>query len=121
MQKKFRSGLFRQPRYGAVIVLVTLLIISNAPTASAQRLLGLDISAYQGNVSTTSWDTLKRPTTQQVGGVFGDGRDFVIIRSSRGGTSGEDHRQGAYPSGNNTLFYGSERYDDPYFVQNINR
>ena len=56
-----------------------------------------------------------------MGGVFGDGRDFVIIRSSRGGTSGEDHRQGGYPSGNNTLYYGSERYDDPYFVQNINR
>ncbi|HEX4412214.1 MAG TPA: GH25 family lysozyme [Lacipirellulaceae bacterium] len=90
-------------------------------TARAQRLLGLDVSAYQGNISTTSWDTLKRPTTQQVGGVLGDGRDFVIIRSSRGGTTGEDHRQGGYPSGNNALFSASERYDDPYFVQNINR
>ncbi len=105
-------------RSAAMGVAVVLLI---GEIAHAQRLLGLDVSAYQGNISTTSWATLKRPTNQQVGGVFGDGRDFVIIRSSRGGTSGEDHRQGGYPSGNNTLYYGSERYDDPYFVQNINR
>ncbi len=103
----------------AVCCLSTTLLFPNF--AHAQRLLGLDVSAYQGNISTTSWATFKRPTTQQVGGVFGDGRDFVIIRSSRGGTSGEDHRQGGYPSGNNSLYYGSERYDDPYFVQNINR
>jgi autotransporter-associated beta strand protein len=87
----------------------------------AQRLLGLDVSAHQGTISTTEWATLKRPTNQQVGGVFGDGRDFVIIRSSRGGTTGEDHRQGGYPSGNNTFFNQSERYDDPYFIQNITR
>src|SRR6266567_5630858 len=59
-------------------------------------------------------------TNQQAGGIFGDGRDFVMIRSSRGGTTGEDHRQGGYPSGNNTLYYASQRYDDPYYVQNIN-
>src|SRR3954469_23622923 len=87
----------------------------------AQRLLGLDVSAYQGEITATEWNTFKRPTNQQVGGVLGDGRDFVLIRSSRGGTTGEDHRQGAYPSGNNTFFSQSERYDDPYFVQNITR
>jgi autotransporter-associated beta strand protein len=89
--------------------------------AVAQRLLGLDVSAHQGEITTTEWATLKRPTNQRVGGVFGDGRDFVIIRSSRGGTTGEDHRQGGYPSGNNTYFTQAERYDDPYFVQNITR
>src|SRR3954452_12878213 len=87
----------------------------------AQRLLGLDVSAYQGEITTAEWDTFKRPMSQQVGGISGDGRDFVIIRSSRGGTTGEDHRQGAYPSGNNTFFTQSERYDDAYFVQNITR
>src|SRR3954452_3921869 len=87
----------------------------------AQRLLGLDVSAYQGEITTAEWDTFKRPMSQQVGGISGDGRDFVIIRSSRGGTTGEDHRQGAYPSGNNTFFSQSERYDDAYFVQNITR
>ena len=90
----------------------------------AQRLLGLDVSAHQAEITVTEWDTLKRPTNQQVGGVFGDGRDFVIIRSSRGGTTGYDHRQGGYPSSspdNNNAFTLSERYDDPYFVQNITR
>jgi autotransporter-associated beta strand protein len=86
--------------------------------------LGLDVSAHQADITTTEWATLKRPTNQQVGGVFGDGRDFVIIRSSRGGTTGYDHRQGGYPSSspdNNDAFTLSERYDDPYFVQNITR
>src|SRR5262245_56762352 len=95
-------------------------LVSSSP-ALAQRLLGLDVSAHQGDISTAEWATLKRPTNQQVGGVFGDGRDFVIIRSSRGGTTGYDHRQGGYPSGNNTKYTASERYGDPYFVQNITR
>lgn len=98
----------------------TTMLTATAPVMS-QRLLGLDVSAHQAEITTTEWATLKRPTNQQVGGVFGDGRDFVIIRSSRGGTTGEDHRQGGYPSGNNTFFNQSERYDDPYFIQNITR
>ncbi len=91
-------------------------------SASAQQLrsLGIDVSTYQGNITVANWATLKRATNQQAGGIFGDGRDFVMIRSSRGGTTGEDHRQGGYPSGNNTLYYASQRYDDPYYVQNIN-
>src|SRR6266850_6245249 len=96
-------------------------MLAAANPSKAQRLLGLDVSAHQADISTTEWATLKRPTNQQVGGVFGDGRDFVIIRSSRGGTTGYDHRQGGYPSGNSTAFTQSERYDDPYFVQNITR
>src|SRR5262245_19746008 len=91
------------------------------PPSSGDRRLGLDVSAWQSEITTDEWATLKRPTNQQVGGVNGDGRDFVIIRSSRGGTTGEDHRQGGYPSGNNTFFNLSQRYDDPYFIQNITR
>ncbi len=52
--------------------------------------------------------------------MAGSGRSFAIIRSTRGGTTGEDHRQGGYPSGNNTFYNLSQRYDDPYFVQNMN-
>src|SRR6476469_8079127 len=104
----------------AVAAMCTAMFVVSTP-AVAQRLLGLDVSAHQADITTTEWATLKRPTNQQVGGVFGDGRDFVIIRSSRGGTTGEDHRQGGYPSGNNTFFNQSERYDDPYFIQNITR
>ena len=51
------------------------------------RVLGIDVSTYQGNLSTTTWATFKLPTAQG-----GDGRDFVLLRSSRGGTTGEDHR-----------------------------
>jgi GH25 family lysozyme M1 (1,4-beta-N-acetylmuramidase) len=104
----------------AVATACTSMLVMVGP-APAQRLLGLDVSAYQGEITATEWNTLKRPTNQQVGGILGDGRDFVIIRSSRGGTTGEDHRQGGYPTGNNSIFNQSERYDDPYFVQNITR
>ncbi|HEX2473490.1 MAG TPA: glycoside hydrolase family 25 protein, partial [Lacipirellulaceae bacterium] len=88
----------------------SVLLCCGAP-ATAQRLLGLDISAHQGNISQTTWNNLNNL----------ENRDFVFIRSSRGGTSGEDHRQGGYPAGNNTFFNLSQRYDDPYFVQNIAR
>jgi autotransporter-associated beta strand protein len=89
--------------------------------AQGWRSLGIDVSAWQGNISAANWATLKRATNVQVGGIFGDGRDFVMIRSTRGGTTGEDHRQGGYAAGNNTLYNFSQRYDDPYYVQNINR
>src|SRR5438552_3195365 len=106
---------------GATVLFAAALFAAMA-SASAQQLrsVGIDVSTYQGNITAANWATLKRATNQSVGGIFGDGRDFVFIRSSRGGTTGEDHRQGAYPVGNNTFFNFSERYDDPYFVQNIN-
>src|SRR5688572_11511531 len=94
-------------------------VLGCATPAAAQRALGIDVSAWQGNISTTNWATLKRPTDQQIGGVFGDGRDFVFIRSSRGGTTGfYDQSDSDNSNGNNVL---SQRYDDPYFVQNITR
>jgi autotransporter-associated beta strand protein len=91
-----------------------------ATGASAQgRVLGIDVSAWQVNISTGNWATLKRPTNEQVGGIFGDGRDFAFIRSSRGGTTGYYNQNDADNSeGLNTL---SQRYDDPYCVQNITR
>jgi autotransporter-associated beta strand protein len=95
-------------------------IVTTATSASAQgRVLGIDVSAWQVNISTGNWATLKRPTNEQVGGIFGDGRDFVFIRSSRGGTTGYYNQSDPDNSdGLNTL---SQRYDDPYFVQNITR
>jgi autotransporter-associated beta strand protein len=87
--------------------------------AQQQRVLGIDISYYQGNISAANWTTLHRPTDQQVGGVFGDGRDFVLIRASRGGTTGYYNQSD--PSNANGLNTLSQRYDDPYFVQNITR
>jgi autotransporter-associated beta strand protein len=95
-------------------------ILASATGASAQRrVLGIDVSAWQANISTGNWATLKRATNEQVGGIFGDGRDFVFIRSSRGGTTGYYNQSDPDNSdGLNTL---SQRYDDPYFVQNITR
>lgn len=85
------------------------LIANAAEPARAQRLLGLDISAWQGNISQTTWSDFRE---------F-ENRQFVFIRSSRGGTTGfYDQNDADNSNGNNTL---SQRYDDPYFIQNINR
>lgn len=73
------------------------------------RLLGLDISAWQGNISQTTWNNIHNV----------ENRQFIILRSSRGGTTGYYNQNDASNAqGLNTL---SQRYDDPYFVQNINR
>lgn len=92
--------------WAAVLPVVVLPNISYG-----QRVLGLDISAWQGNISQTTWNNL--------GNV--EDRGFVFLRSSRGGTTGFYNQNNAAndnPPGQNTF---SQRYDDPYFVQNINR
>src|SRR5687767_5974718 len=65
-----------------------IMLASIAPALAQGRVLGIDVSAWQTELTTAEWATFKRATNQQVGGVFGDGRDFVFIRSSRGGTTG---------------------------------
>lgn len=81
---------------------------SDAPSQQ-QRALGLDVSAWQGNISQTTWNNILNV----------ENRQFVFLRSSRGGTTGYYNQSDASNSqGLNTL---SQRYDDPYFVQNINR
>lgn len=94
-------------------------VLCGAADAQAQqtRVLGIDVSAWQTDITEFEWATFKRPTNQQVGGVFGDGRDFVFIRASRGGTTGV-HPSGG-PGGGGAPSTLSQRYDDPYFIRNI--
>src|SRR5687768_2772407 len=104
---------------GIALLCAGVMFASVAEASAQGRVLGIDVSAWQANISTGNWATLKRPTNEQVNGVFGDGRDFVFIRSSRGGTTGYYNQSDPNNSqGLNTL---SQRYDDPYFVQNITR
>src|SRR5439155_23083588 len=68
------------------------------------RLLGADVSDWQGSLSQTNWNTIHNT----------GGKNFVFLRATRGGTTGtynENTRTG-------TL---SQRYDDLYFEQNIAR
>lgn len=101
-------------------IFLVALLLATTP-ASAQRLLGIDVSAHQAEITTDEWATFHRATNQTVNGILGDGRDFTFIRASRGGTTGEDHRSGGYPVGDRTYTNLAQRYDDPYFVQNITR
>lgn len=93
--------------------LAAAVVLCGASDVQAQqtRSLGLDISAWQGNMSQTTWDNILNV----------ENREFVFIRSSRGGTTGYYNQSNAgnnNPPGQNTL---SQRYDDPYFIQNITR
>src|SRR5688572_19465035 len=111
----------RFPRLDSFVVFAVAAWLGWTCPAEAQRALGIDVSAWQDDLTTAEWATFKRPTNQSVNGVFGDGRDFVFIRSSRGGTTGYYDQGDAGnddPPGQNTL---SQRYDDPYFIQNITR
>lgn len=99
--------MLRKNRSGATALLLASLCVST--TAQAQRTLGLDISAWQQDISQTTWNNIRNV----------ENRQFVFIRSSRGGTTGfYDQRYPDNSDGRNTL---SQRYDDPYFVQNVNR
>lgn len=92
-------------------------VLVGAKWGQAQRLLGIDVSAWQGSLSTTNWNTLHNTND----------RDFVLIRSTRGGTTGFDHDNdnllttAANCNGVSTTSCLSNRYDDPYFGQNITR
>lgn len=95
---------FRFPVVLAAMLGVSALAVS---PVLAQRSLGIDVSAWQENITPANWNTLRNTNN----------REFVFIRSSRGGTTGfYNQNDAANNHGNNTL---SQRYDDPYFVQNI--
>jgi autotransporter-associated beta strand protein len=102
--------------YFAAIGGVSIASVAPAPLF-AQRPLGIDISAWQGNISAGNWNTLHNTND----------RDFAFIRSSRGGTTGFDHDNdnllttNANCNGVSTRSCLSNRYDDPYFGQNITR
>jgi autotransporter-associated beta strand protein len=90
-------------------MVILWLAVGALPVAGQTRLLGLDISAWQGNISATTWTNLR---------VL-ENRQFVFLRSSRGGTTGYYNQSD--PANTSGLNTNSQRYDDPYFVQNINR
>lgn len=90
----------------------TLLLLNANPVSaqsSGNRALGLDVSAWQGNIAQATWNNFRTAENLQ----------FVFIRSSRGGTTGVDQTSGGYPPGSTSRTL-SQRYDDPYFVQNVN-
>lgn len=99
----------RRGKFVIVAAIASTALLGAAAPAVAQRVLGLDISAWQGNVSQTTWNNIYNV----------ENREFVFIRSSRGGTTGYYNQSD--PNNNNGLNTLSQRYDDPYFVQNINR
>lgn len=79
------------------------------PPSSGDRVLGLDVSAWQQDISQATWNDIRNV----------ENRQFVFIRSSRGGTTGYYNQSNPDNiGGENTL---SQRYDDPYFAQNITR
>lgn len=92
----------------AFVAMLGVVVLAAAP-ARAQRSYGIDVSAWQGSITQSEWNNLRNVNDQE----------FVFIRSSRGGTTGYYNQNDSDNSdGLNTL---SQRYDDPFFVQNITR
>ena len=98
-------------RWIAVPLAVVALTATAAAQSSGNRVLGIDVSAWQGSITQTTWNNIRAV----------DNRQFAFIRATRGGTTGVDKRNGGYPANDDTAFSLSQRYDDPYFVQNVNR
>jgi GH25 family lysozyme M1 (1,4-beta-N-acetylmuramidase) len=92
----------------ATVALTT--VYAAASPSLAQRAVGVDVSAWQGTVD---WQTVARPVAQG-----GGGKQFAFIRSTRGGTTGFYNQSD--PNNNNGLNTLSQRYDDPFFVSNMN-
>jgi autotransporter-associated beta strand protein len=93
----------------AALVLVSAFLADLNALAQNERLLGLDISAWQGDMSQTTWNDIRNV----------ENRQFAVIRSSRGGSTGY-YDQSDAPN-NNSLNTLSQRYDDPFYIQNMNR
>ena len=95
--------------FAAAAAIAVGLLQANTSQAQVQRALGIDVSAWQGNISQSTWDTFYSTAN----------RKFAFLRASRGGTTGYYNQNDPNnANGSNTL---SQRYDDPYFIQNITR
>jgi autotransporter-associated beta strand protein len=98
------------------------LACATAP-AQAQRVLGVDISYWNRGSSSGTSDGISQSawnTAFTIPDVNGNTRQFVVIRATRGGTTGTNVSSGT-PGNPSTPTTLSERYDDPDFARNITR
>ena len=100
-----------------------VIMVADTKSAQAQRVLGVDISYWNRGSSSGSSDGISQAawnTAFTTADQNGNTRVFAQIRSSRGGTTGQNVSSGTpgNPSTPSTL---SERYDDPDYFRNITR
>jgi autotransporter-associated beta strand protein len=118
---KIDTILMRLRPIGCLTALLMFLCV--AAPAMAQRVLGVDISYWNrgsssgttDGISQSAWNTAFTTPDQN-----GDTRKFVVIRASRGGTTGTNVSSGT-PGNPSTPATLSQRYDDPDFARNITR
>lgn len=87
--------------------------------AQPQRVLGVDISYWNCGTTSTGCSQSVWNTAYNTPNANGYTRQFAFLRATRGGTTGVDQPQGT--PGGGSLSTLSRRYDDPRFIQNINR
>ncbi len=96
--------------YRLTLLGIALSIALNADKACSQtRSLGLDVASWQATITQSTWNNIYNV----------ENREFVFIRSSRGGTTGFYNQSDPSNSNGDNTF--SQRYDDHFFVQNITR
>ena len=97
-----------------ICVVFSILFGTTSAMRAQSRVLGADISYWNCGTSATGISQSNWDTAYDTGNIR-----FVFLRASRGGTTGVDETAGVPGGGTSTTL--SERYDDPRFVQNINR
>src|SRR5882757_9222962 len=105
-----------------VCVAAPLVLTCVATPARAQRVLGVDISYWNRGAGTTTTDGISQAawnTAYNTPDINGNTRQFVQIRATRGGTTGQGQTSGT--PGGGTAETLTRRYDDPDFMRNITR
>jgi autotransporter-associated beta strand protein len=99
------------------------LVASASPAIAQLRALGVDISYWNTGGDQTYGNQTNKGITQSMWNTgfsdAGGNRKFVWIRATRGGTTGLSQTSGTPGGGSQQTL--SERYDDPRFLQNIER
>ena len=83
--------------------------------------MGVDISYWNRGSSSSTTDGISQSAWNTAYSDTGGARKFVVIRSSRGGTTGTNVSSGTPGNPSTPADSGTRRYDDPDFARNITR
>src|SRR4051812_34605240 len=94
---------------GRIVAVAVSVIFASAAPAMAQRVLGVDVSYWQGEITQQAWNYAYNT----------NGRQFAFVRATRGGTTGLGQTSGTPGGGSQETEL--RRYDDSRFIQNMVR
>ena len=109
MRDGTESGLIKGRELAVIICAAVAILCCSAAPASAQRVFGVDVSYWQGEITQQAWNYAYN----------NDDRVFAFVRATRGGTTGLGQTSGTPGGGTQETL--TRRYDDSRFIQNMVR